>query len=155
MPLTPSQRTLDEDSSPSFCGGRKLGEVEQALLWTLLHEDPECPSRVLLDRVAQRQRPMAVSIRHLNRWRVTWQCNRRRGRPRQSVSRSPVPSQGGVVVSPLRAGAGARGYACTWSCNPASASANRTGIDLPVSSASATSKSFCSGVRSKACASID
>ena len=37
MPLTPSQRTLDEDSSPSFCGGRKLGEVEQALLWTLLH----------------------------------------------------------------------------------------------------------------------
>jgi hypothetical protein len=97
MPLTPSQRTLDEDSSPSFCGGRKLGEVEQALLWTLLHEDPECPSRVLLAKVGQRQIAITVSIRHLNRWRVTWQCNRRRGRPRQSVSRSPVPSQGGVV----------------------------------------------------------
>ncbi len=72
MPLTPSQRTLDEDASPSFCAGRKLGEVEQALLWTLLHEDQECPSRVLLDKVGQRQRAITVSIRHLNRWRVTW-----------------------------------------------------------------------------------
>ena len=54
MPLTPSQRTLDEDASPSFCAGRKCGEVEQALVWTLLHEDPECPSRVLLAKVAQR-----------------------------------------------------------------------------------------------------
>src|SRR2546422_1720107 len=97
MPLTPSQRTLDEDASPSFCAGRKFGEVEQALVWTVLHEDPECPSRVLLAKVAHRQRPLAVSIRHLNRWRVTWQCNRQRGRPRQSVSRPSVPSHGEVV----------------------------------------------------------
>ena len=97
MPLTPSQRTLDEDASPSLCAGRKFGEVEQALVWTVLHEDPECPSRVLLAKVAHRQRPMAVSIRHLNRWRVTWQCNRQRGRPRQSVSRPSVPSHGEVV----------------------------------------------------------
>jgi hypothetical protein len=97
MPLTPSQRTLDEDASPSFCAGRKFGEVAQSLVWTVLQEDPECPSRVLLDKVAHRQRPMAVSIRQLNRWRVTWQCNRRRGRPRQSVSRPSVPSPGEVV----------------------------------------------------------
>ena len=53
MPFAPGQRNLDEDSSPSFCAGRKLGAVEQALLWTLLHEDPGCPSRVLLDQIAQ------------------------------------------------------------------------------------------------------
>ena len=62
MQFAPSQRHLDADSSPSFCAGRKLGAVEQALLWTLLHEDPECPSRVLLDQVTQRQIPIAVSI---------------------------------------------------------------------------------------------
>jgi len=36
MQLALSQRTLDEGTRPSFCAGRKLGEVEQALLWTLL-----------------------------------------------------------------------------------------------------------------------
>src|SRR5215510_12607937 len=97
MPLTPSQRTLDEDSSPSFYAGRKLGEVEQALLWTLLHEDPECPSRVLLDKVAQRQIAMAVSMRHLNRLRITWQCIRRRGRRLKSARPDYDHSPGEVV----------------------------------------------------------
>ncbi len=31
MQLTQSQRTLDDDLSPDFYAGRKLGEVEQAL----------------------------------------------------------------------------------------------------------------------------
>jgi hypothetical protein len=90
MQYAPSQRNLDEDASPSFCAGRKLRAVEQALLWTLLQEDPACPSRVLLDKVAQRQRPMAVSIRHLNRWRAQWQLNRSKGRPRRAPCRRTV-----------------------------------------------------------------
>ena len=90
MHLAPSQRPLDEGTSPSFCAGRKLGDVEKALLWTLLHEDPECPSHVLLNKVAQTQAPILVSIRHLNRLRVTWQLNRRKGRPRQVPCPPPV-----------------------------------------------------------------
>ena len=46
MPLAPSQRPLAEEASPAFEAGRKLGAVETALLWTLLHATPECPSRV-------------------------------------------------------------------------------------------------------------
>jgi hypothetical protein len=34
MPLTLSKRPLDEGASPSFCAGRKLGDVAQALVWT-------------------------------------------------------------------------------------------------------------------------
>ena len=83
MPLARSQRTLDASSRPVFCPGRKLREVEQALLWTILQEEPACPSRALLDKVAQRQTPLAVSIRHLNRWRAQRQLNRRKGRPRR------------------------------------------------------------------------
>src|SRR5215471_10817713 len=97
MPFAPSQRNLDADASPFFCAGRKLGAVEQALLWTLLHEDPACPSRVLLDKVATLQRPIAVSIRHLNRWRAQWQCNRPKGRPRQVLCRQPVALGAEVV----------------------------------------------------------
>jgi hypothetical protein len=102
MQFAPSQRTLDERSSPSFCAGRKLGEVEQALLWTLLQEDPACPSRVLLDQVAQRQRPIAVSIRHLNRWRAQWQLHRPKGRPRQAPGRRPVALGAEVVQATPR-----------------------------------------------------
>lgn len=97
MHLAPSQRTLDEGVSPSFCAGRKLGDVEKALLWTLLHKDPECPSHVLLNKVAQTQAPIPVSVRHLNRLRVTWQLNRRKGRPRQVPCPSPVASGTEVV----------------------------------------------------------
>jgi len=43
---------------------------------------------------------------------------------------------------------------CTCSCNPSSASAIRAGIGLPVSRASATSRPFCSCVKSKGFVSI-
>jgi hypothetical protein len=89
MQCARNQGALDEGASPSFCAGRKLGVGEQALLWTLLQENPQCPSRVLLDKVAQRQIPMVVSIRHLNRWRAQWQLNRLKGRPRQASCRPP------------------------------------------------------------------
>jgi hypothetical protein len=97
MQLALSQRNPDEGSSPAFCAGRKLGEVEQALLWSLLHEDPSSPSRVLLDKVAQTQLPIAVSIRHLNRWRATWGLNRGKGRPHHAEGHRPVASGAEVV----------------------------------------------------------
>ena len=97
MHLAPGQRNHTEDSSPAFYAGRKLGEVEQALLWTLLHEDPECPSRRLLDKVTQRQIALAVSLRHVNRWRAIWGLNRRRGRPRQAEGQRPVAAGAAVV----------------------------------------------------------
>src|SRR6266568_3842996 len=84
MQLIRSQSNLADEPSPAFYPGRKLSEVEQALLWSVLQEDPECPSRVLLDKISQRQRAIAVSLRHVNRWRVTWGLNRGKGRPRQA-----------------------------------------------------------------------
>src|SRR2546427_8448699 len=97
MPLALSQSNPDVGSSPSFCSGRKLGDIEQALLWSLLQEDPQCPSRLLLDEAARRQRPIAVSLRQLNRWRVQWQLNRRQGRPRQTLYSGSTVSGAAVV----------------------------------------------------------
>lgn len=97
MPLTLKQGNLNEVSSPSFCAGRKFGAVEQALLWSLLQEEPECPSRVLLDKVAERQIAMAVSLRHVNRWRATWGMNRRQGRPGHAQGRLAVACGAEVV----------------------------------------------------------
>ena len=97
MQSAPSQRSLAEGASPSFGAGRQRGEVAQALLGTLRHDDPQGPSRVLRDTVAQNQRPIAVRIRPLNRWRAAWQINRRQGRPRRAPDQRPVAAGAEVV----------------------------------------------------------
>jgi len=97
MQRTQSQRTLDDDLRPDFSAGRKLGEVEQALLWSLLHEEPECPSRVLLDKAAQKQIVIAVSLRQVNRWRAARGLNRRQGRPGHTDGSQPV-SPGAEII---------------------------------------------------------
>jgi hypothetical protein len=100
MPLALPQSNLNEELSPSFRAGRKLGEVEQGLLWTLLREDPQCPSRLLLGKIAKRQIPIVVSLRHLNRWRATRQLNRHKGRPCQAPDHCSVAS--GAPLVPLQ-----------------------------------------------------
>ena len=114
MQSAPSQPSLDEGASPSFCAGRQLSEVAQALWWTLLHDDPQCPSRALRAKVAQSPIPMAVSIRHLNRWRAAWQLNRRKGRPRRAPDQRPVAAGAEVVhVTPRLSYVGVHLFA-TW-----------------------------------------
>ena len=97
MPLTQSQRHRTEETSPDFSAGRKLSEMEQALLWSVLQEEPECPSRVLLDKAAERQIVMTVSLRHVNRWRLTWGLNRGKGRPRRTAGYQPVACGSEIV----------------------------------------------------------
>ena len=101
MHLAPSKRTLTEDAHPPFCAGRKLSDIDQALLWNLLHEDPACLTRALLDKIAHRQRSLAVSVRHLHRLRVTWQVNRRQGRPGSGAT-PPTPLSSSVCSSASR-----------------------------------------------------
>jgi hypothetical protein len=97
MPLALSKPTLTEGSCPPFEAGRKLGVVEMALVWKVLREDPQCPSRVVLEKVAQRQVPIAVSVRHLNRLRTKWHLNRSKGRPGHTAWSRPVCVGAAVV----------------------------------------------------------
>ena len=97
MHLAPSKDSFAERSRPPFEAGRKLSEIDKAILWKLLNEDPECPSRKLLAKVAQRQGLVPVSVRHLNRLRVQWTLNRSKGRPRHAAGCLPVASGAEVV----------------------------------------------------------
>ena len=112
MQLTHGQRSIGDDLNPDFYAGRKLGEIEQALLWSLLQAEPECPSRVLLDKAAQRQIVIAVSLRHVNWWRAAWGLNRRQGRPGHADGYRPVASGAEVVrVTPYVACVGVHVFA--------------------------------------------
>lgn len=81
MSVALSQPTLAAPSSPWFCHGRKFSEVEQAVLWLLLQQDPHCTSRDLLAKAAQHQVWPRVTLRQINRWRAKWQLSRGKGRP--------------------------------------------------------------------------
>ena len=97
MSLALRKPTLTEASSLPLEVGRKLGAVALAVVWQVLHENPQCPSRVVLDKVVQRQVTLNVSVRHLNRLRAKWKLNRPKGRPRQSGLSRPVCAGGALV----------------------------------------------------------
>jgi hypothetical protein len=101
MQLPLKQRTLYEETSPSFCGGRKFDEVEQALLWRLLQQAPQCPSRVLLAKATEQHVVIAVSLRQVNRWRAAQGLSRGQGRPRRAEVYQPVACGAEVVQMTL------------------------------------------------------
>jgi len=72
-----------DNSSPEFCAGRKVTETHKALLWQLLNDDPACPSRMVLHKVAETPHKIAVTLRQVNRLRKAWGLNRGKGRPRR------------------------------------------------------------------------
>ena len=95
MPII--QRNPADDSSPEFCAGRKVTETHKALLWQLLHDDPTCPSRMVLHTIAETQGQIAVTLRQINRLRKAWGLNRGKGRPRRVSSQKKSESQGHLV----------------------------------------------------------
>jgi hypothetical protein len=78
------QSTHGDDPSPDFCAGRKVTETHKALLWKLLNADPTCPSRLVLQALADTPEQMVVTLRHSNRLRQAWGLNRGQGRPRRA-----------------------------------------------------------------------
>src|SRR5919108_1984186 len=69
---------------PDLCAGRKVTETHKAMLWKVLHDDPTCPSRLVLHAIAETQEQIAVTRRQINRLRKAWGLNRGQGRPRRA-----------------------------------------------------------------------
>jgi hypothetical protein len=88
MPIT--QSNPGDDASPEFCAGRKVTETHKALLWTLLNDDPNCPSRLVLHAIAETQVQISVTLRQINRLRKAWGLNRGKGRPRRAGSQKKI-----------------------------------------------------------------
>lgn len=97
MPVALTQPTLNSPLSPSLCAGRKLDDIDKALLMSLLQENPQCPSRLLLDKVAQSHVPLDISVRHLNRLRRGWELGRPKGRPRSTPGHRPTAASAEIV----------------------------------------------------------
>ena len=77
MPIIQSNPA--DDASPALCAGRKVTETHKALLWRVLHDDPTCPTHMVLHTSAETQGQMAVTLRHIHRLRKAWGLNRGKG----------------------------------------------------------------------------
>src|SRR2546428_2553190 len=95
MPIT--QRNPVDDARPDFCAGRKVTDTHKALLWKLLNDDPNCPSRLVLYAMGETQVQIAGPLRQINRLRKAWGLNRGKGRPRRAGSQKKSASQGHLV----------------------------------------------------------
>src|SRR5258705_5438218 len=89
-----TQRNPVDDASPEFWPGRKMAETHKALLWQLLNDDPNCPSRLVLHVLAETPVQISVTLRHINRLRKAWGLNRGKGRPRRADSQKKILGSG-------------------------------------------------------------
>lgn len=76
------QRTNTSESCPEIFSGRKLTVIQMTVLRKVFQEEPESPTVTVLTRIEHEyQESVRVSIRHINRLRVRWGVNRKKGRP--------------------------------------------------------------------------
>jgi hypothetical protein len=85
-----TQRDPVDDASPEFWAGRKVAETHKALLWQFLNDDPTCPSRLVLQALAETPVQISVTLRQINRLRKAWGLNRGKGRPRRAGSQKKI-----------------------------------------------------------------
>lgn len=89
--------TQPVDFCPAFSGGKKITDFQTAQLWEVLSKEPACPTRRVMEKLAEYETPLPIGVRHVNRLRVRWGLNRGKGRPRGTGLEKDSPSQGALV----------------------------------------------------------
>ncbi len=76
------QNTVSGESfTPQFSSGRKITVIQKMRMYKILKDDPDCPTRVLLEEITEIEEPVKFTVRQVNRLRREWGVNRKRGRP--------------------------------------------------------------------------
>ena len=95
--LQVSQDIGCEVKIPIFSCGRKLNEVNQAILWEICVRKQALSSRQVLMEARERIEFTGITVRHLNRLRVCWGVSRPKGRPRGTTKKSKKSQCGELV----------------------------------------------------------
>ncbi len=96
------QNTASAESlSTQFSVGRKITVIQKMQMYMILKDDPDCPTRVLLEQVTEIEGPINFTVRQVNRLRLQWRVNRTKGRPRKMHPfRGTNQSKDLVVIRP-------------------------------------------------------
>ena len=66
-----------------FVNGRKVSADQKIKIWAFLQEDPECPTRSLIERLKIIEVTIEISVRQVNRYREEWGFSGKPGRPKK------------------------------------------------------------------------
>ncbi len=88
-----------EKSSTLFFDGIKITVYQKIQIWKFLQKDPECQTRVLIEKLTIIQVQITVSVRQINRLRKAWGFSRSKGRPGSAASPDETEAKNEIVVS--------------------------------------------------------
>lgn len=92
------QHRKKAESCLEIFSGRKLTVIQITVLREVFQQDSECPTVMVLKKLEEEyQEQVTVSIRHINRLRVRWGVNRKKGRPCQRSDVSLTGQSASVV----------------------------------------------------------
>ena len=81
MSIVAQAESIETFLRPPLASGYKLIGAQKDLLWNMLQGDPGISSIELLQRFEAISGSISITVRHLNRLRLSWGVPGRRGRP--------------------------------------------------------------------------
>ena len=96
MSIVAQAESIETFLRPPLASGYKLIGAQKDLLWNMLQGDPGISSIELLQRFEAISGRISITVRHLNRLRLSWGLSGRRGRPIRS--KQVASSASGEVV---------------------------------------------------------
>jgi len=70
-----------EGATGIFRDGSKISSVQQISIYKIVEQNPECPTRLVIENYAIVEKNFDITVRHVNRLRRSWGLSRKRGRP--------------------------------------------------------------------------
>ena len=67
-------------------------------LYQIIEKNPECITRIVIEKYVQEDKNFDLTVRHVNRLRNSWGLSRKRGTPFQRGSRQGKNPEDGAVV---------------------------------------------------------
>jgi hypothetical protein len=72
-----------DNISTIFVNGRKVSADQKIKIWAYLQDDPECPTRSLIEQLKIIEVTIEISVRQVNRYREEWGFSGKPGRPKK------------------------------------------------------------------------
>lgn len=82
-----------------FREGLKISSVQQMSIYKIVEQDPECPTRLVIEKYKREERHFDLTVRHINRLRRAWGLSRKKGRPSREEPARGSSGDGSVVVA--------------------------------------------------------
>ena len=84
---------ITETAQEFFREGLKISSVQQMGLYQIIEKNPECTTRIVIEKYVQEDKNFDLTVRHVNRLRNIMGTEQEKGTPFQRGSRQGKPGR--------------------------------------------------------------